>query len=82
MEMMTDPSHMGAERLAANMESYLASAEISHKGRGRSERGLPKSWSNVAAGEEELEPRMTGREEEKVFFSAEAKTVHHNVADW
>lgn len=43
MEMMTDPSYMGAERLAANMESYLASVEISHEGRGRSEGGLPKS---------------------------------------
>lgn len=43
MEMMTDASHMGAERLAANMESYLASIEISHEGRGRSEGGLPES---------------------------------------
>lgn len=64
---MTDPSHMGAERLAANMESYLASVEISHEGRGRSGGGLPKSWGNVAAGEEELELGMAGKEEEKVF---------------
>lgn len=35
MEMMTDPSHMGTERLAANMESYLASVEISPKGSGK-----------------------------------------------
>lgn len=35
----------------------------------------------MAAGEEELELGTTGREEEKVFFSAEAKSVRHNVAD-
>lgn len=35
MEMMTDPSHMGTERLAANMESYLASTEISPEGSGK-----------------------------------------------
>lgn len=39
MEMMTDPNHMGAERLAANMESYLASVEISHEGRGDQREG-------------------------------------------
>lgn len=36
---MTDPSHMGAERLAANMESYLASIEISHRRRGDQREG-------------------------------------------
>lgn len=39
MEMMTDSSYTGAERLAANMESYLASAEISLEGRERPEPG-------------------------------------------
>lgn len=68
MEMMTDAGHMGAESLAANMESYLASIEISHEGRGRSEGGLPESWGNVAAGEEELELRWW-EEKRKGFFS-------------
>lgn len=29
MEMLSDPSRVGAERLAANMESYLGGGELS-----------------------------------------------------
>lgn len=39
---MTDPSRVGAERLAANMESYLASIEISH---GRREDQRQGCWN-------------------------------------
>lgn len=79
MEMMTDPSHVGAERLAANMESYLASVEISHGRRGDQKEGCRKREVMWLLGNRGWSWDWKRRGEG--FFSAEAKSVRHHVAD-